>query len=120
MLRLPQHRALLCCRCWSGGDRDDVEHCGRPDAHAVATSAHHREDSRMRRRDLLALGMAALSLELLSHPARAQAKYPDRPIRLVIPFPPGGGYDAVGRPWAEKMKSVAWHRGRGEPRRRRQ
>src|SRR5436190_11457438 len=61
----------------------------------------------MRRRDLLALGMSALSLELLlPHPARAQAKYPDRPIRLVIPFPPGGGYDAVGRPWADKMKSV--------------
>src|SRR5207245_1863327 len=38
--------------------------------------------------------------------ARAQSKYPDRPIRLVIPFPPGGGYDAVGRPWAEKMKPV--------------
>ncbi|HET7023068.1 MAG TPA: tripartite tricarboxylate transporter substrate binding protein [Xanthobacteraceae bacterium] len=61
----------------------------------------------MRRRDLLALGMTAPSLRLLLlHPARAQAKYPDRPIRLVIPFPPGGGYDAVGRPWAEKMKSV--------------
>jgi tripartite-type tricarboxylate transporter receptor subunit TctC len=51
--------------------------------------------------------MTALSLRLLLlHPAHAQAKYPDRPIRLVIPFPPGGGYDAVGRPWAEKMKSV--------------
>ena len=61
----------------------------------------------MRRRDLLALGMAVFSLRvLLPHPARAQARYPDRPIRLVIPFPPGGGYDAVGRPWAEKMKSV--------------
>src|SRR5260370_24114661 len=36
----------------------------------------------------------------------AQSKYPDRPIRLVIPSPPGGGYDAVGRPWAEKMRSV--------------
>src|SRR5499425_2448774 len=60
----------------------------------------------MRRRDLLALGMSALSLELLPHPARAQAKYPDRPIRLVIPFPPGGGYDAVGRPWAERMKPM--------------
>ena len=35
----------------------------------------------------------------------AQAKYPERPIRLVIPFPPGGVYDAVGRPWAEKVKA---------------
>ena len=61
----------------------------------------------MRRRDLLALGVIAPSVRLLMlHPAFAQSKYPDRPIRLVIPFPPGGGYDAVGRPWAEKMKSV--------------
>ena len=61
----------------------------------------------MRRRDLLALGVAALAARsLTSQPAVAQSKYPDRPIRLVVPFPPGGGYDAVGRPWAEKMKSV--------------
>src|SRR6185436_191246 len=81
---------------------------GLPDAQAVASSAHHREDGRpMRRRDLLALGIAVMPLRaLLPHPARAQAKYPDRPIRLVIPFPPGGGYDAVGRPWAEKMKPL--------------
>jgi tripartite-type tricarboxylate transporter receptor subunit TctC len=61
----------------------------------------------MRRRDVLGIGIlgsflpaGAASLVL------AQAGYPDRPIRLVIPFPPGGGYDAVGRPWADKMKSV--------------
>ena len=61
----------------------------------------------MRRRDLLALGATALSLRSpMLRSARAQSKYPDRPIRLVIPFPPGGGYDDVGRPWAEKMKPV--------------
>jgi tripartite-type tricarboxylate transporter receptor subunit TctC len=61
----------------------------------------------MRRRDLLALGLAALSARSWTpHPAVAQPRYPDRPIRLVIPFPPGGGYDAVGRPWAEKMKAL--------------
>ena len=32
--------------------------------------------------------------------------YPVRPVRLVIPFPPGGAFDAVGRPWAEKMKAL--------------
>jgi tripartite-type tricarboxylate transporter receptor subunit TctC len=61
----------------------------------------------MRRRDLLALGVTALSVQLpMPRTVSAQSKYPDRPIRLVIPFPPGGGYDAVGRPWAEKMRSV--------------
>src|SRR5262245_35230817 len=37
--------------------------------------------------------------------ARAQT-YPTRAIRLVIPFPPGGAYDAVGRPWADKVKPL--------------
>jgi tripartite-type tricarboxylate transporter receptor subunit TctC len=61
----------------------------------------------MRRRDLLALGLAAPSTRLLMpHASFAQSKYPDRPIRLVIPFPPGGAFDAVGRPWAEKMKPL--------------
>jgi tripartite-type tricarboxylate transporter receptor subunit TctC len=35
----------------------------------------------------------------------AQGKYPDRPIRLIVPFPPGGAYDTIGRPWADRMKS---------------
>jgi tripartite-type tricarboxylate transporter receptor subunit TctC len=61
----------------------------------------------IRRRELLALGLTALSGPMLKlRPAFAQSKFPDRPIRLVIPFPPGGGYDAVGRPWAERMKTV--------------
>jgi tripartite-type tricarboxylate transporter receptor subunit TctC len=61
----------------------------------------------MKRRDLLALGLAAGAARwLVPHPTFAQAKYPDRPIRFVIPFPPGGGYDAIGRPWAEKVKPL--------------
>jgi tripartite-type tricarboxylate transporter receptor subunit TctC len=61
----------------------------------------------MRRRDLFALALAALSARSQTpQAALAQSKYPDRPIRLVVPFPPGGGYDAVGRPWAERMKAV--------------
>jgi tripartite-type tricarboxylate transporter receptor subunit TctC len=61
----------------------------------------------MKRRDLLARGLAGLVVSTLApYCALAQPKYPDRPIRLVVPFPPGGGYDAVGRPWAEKMKPL--------------
>jgi tripartite-type tricarboxylate transporter receptor subunit TctC len=61
----------------------------------------------MRRREVLGLGLAALSAPLVApFRATAQVKYPDRPIRLVIPFPPGGVNDAVGRPWADKMKGL--------------
>src|SRR5262249_17870012 len=49
------------------------------------------------------VGALALALSSLALPATAQAPYPDRPIKLVVPFAPGGVYDAVGRPWAEKM-----------------
>lgn len=59
----------------------------------------------MRRRDLLALGLATVSARGgVLRSASAQPSYPQRPIRLVIPFPPGGGFDAIGRPWAEKIK----------------
>jgi tripartite-type tricarboxylate transporter receptor subunit TctC len=36
--------------------------------------------------------------------ASAQGKYPDRPVRLIVPFPPGGAFDTIGRPWAERIK----------------
>jgi tripartite-type tricarboxylate transporter receptor subunit TctC len=51
----------------------------------------------------LAVGVAALPTG--SWTAHAEP-YPTHPIRLVIPFPPGGAFDAVGRPWADKMKPL--------------
>jgi tripartite-type tricarboxylate transporter receptor subunit TctC len=56
------------------------------------------------RRHLLHLAAGAAALPALSRIVWAQA-YPSRPIRLVIPFPPGGAFDALGRPWAERIKS---------------
>ena len=59
----------------------------------------------MRRRDLLTLGSVALAVRGRSTTtARAASSYPERPVRLIIPFPPGGGFDAVGRPWADRIK----------------
>jgi tripartite-type tricarboxylate transporter receptor subunit TctC len=59
----------------------------------------------MKRRDFLTLGAATLAAPAMSQAAFGQSKYPDRPIRLVIPYPPGGVYDGTGRPWADKAKA---------------
>ncbi|OZI24221.1 ABC transporter substrate-binding protein [Bordetella genomosp. 7] len=39
-------------------------------------------------------------------PSLAHAAYPDRPIRYVIPFPPGGSTDTTGRILAEEMAKI--------------
>ena len=57
----------------------------------------------MNRREMVALGLASLSTTALS-PARAQSRYPERPIRLLVPFSAGGVVDAVARQWAERVK----------------
>ena len=57
------------------------------------------------RRTFLQLAAGAITLPVISGIAQAQA-YPTRPVRLVIPFPPGGAFDFVGRPWADKMKPL--------------
>lgn len=51
----------------------------------------------------LIIGVAvSLQAGLLGN-ASAQAKYPDRPIRLIVPAPPGGATDTMGRVVAQYL-----------------
>jgi len=46
-----------------------------------------------------ALGFPAIG------PAAAQQKYPDKPIRMIVPFPPGGPIDTMARMTAQELST---------------
>jgi tripartite-type tricarboxylate transporter receptor subunit TctC len=56
---------------------------------------------RITRRGALVLGGAAVAGQ-----ARAQAAWPDRPVRMIVPFPPGGAADIVGRLLAAHLQQA--------------
>jgi tripartite-type tricarboxylate transporter receptor subunit TctC len=55
------------------------------------------------RRQFLHLATGAVALSAVPRFARAQT-YPSRPITMIVPFPPGGSIDVVGRVVAERMR----------------
>ena len=58
----------------------------------------------MNRRDVIRALAATLAAAGSAHVATAQSAYPNKPIRLVVPYPPGGPLDAAARALAERVK----------------
>ena len=62
---------------------------------------HHTHP--MRRPAIKALALATLTLSTASTMVMAQAVFPNKPVTLVVTYPPGGGADAMARLIAPKM-----------------
>ena len=58
------------------------------------------------RRHLLAAAAAAVLTAVLPQPAAAQATFPSKPIRIIIPYAPGGTTDIVGRRMGQRMSEL--------------
>lgn len=59
----------------------------------------------MRRRELMALGTAALFAGLAPRGVFGSNAYPARTITLIVPFAVGGLFDSVARTWADAAKT---------------
>lgn len=67
----------------------------------------HGSINPLRRRTLQIVGAALASITCLTVNAQAADNYPNRPIKMVIPFPAGGPADIVGRLYAQHLSKLA-------------
>jgi tripartite-type tricarboxylate transporter receptor subunit TctC len=56
----------------------------------------------------LFLALAALALFAVPALAQSADKYPERQIRIIVPYPPGGSVDVLGRLLAQRMQE-SWN-----------
>ena len=57
----------------------------------------------MHRREFLALAGATLAAGFSTQAAAQAQSWPDKPVKLILPYAPGGATDLIGRPWADKL-----------------
>lgn len=63
----------------------------------------------MLRRIIFAFGLVActwLALVSTIAPASAQTNWPERTVKVIVPYAPGGASDLIARPWADKLSQA--------------
>jgi tripartite-type tricarboxylate transporter receptor subunit TctC len=57
----------------------------------------------MHRREFLALAGATLAAGVSTQAAAQAQGWPEKPVKLILPYAPGGATDLIGRPWSDKL-----------------
>jgi len=60
----------------------------------------------MHRREFLALAGATLAAGVSTRAWSQAQSWPERPVKLILPYAPGGATDLIGRPWADKLSQA--------------
>jgi tripartite-type tricarboxylate transporter receptor subunit TctC len=68
---------------------------------------NHEEPLMKRTRIALLAGLSLMAASLLASPQAGAQGFPSKSVRIVIPFPPGGPTDQIGRMLAQKLQE-AW------------
>jgi tripartite-type tricarboxylate transporter receptor subunit TctC len=59
----------------------------------------------LHRREFLSVAAGAVAAGRASR-ASAQSSWPDKPVKVLVPFAAGGGTDVVARPWCDKLSQI--------------
>src|SRR5688572_3972792 len=107
--RFPTARPPRSRRCRSSSARSGCRsghRCPRRDSTTARYSDILRRRTMQRRALLAALALFAAA----PVPTLAQDAYPNKPIRLVVPFPPSGGTDVLSRAMAQAIGAeTSWN-----------
>jgi tripartite-type tricarboxylate transporter receptor subunit TctC len=60
----------------------------------------------MRRRDFLGVAAGSMAAGILPRASAAAESWPSRPVKIVVPYAPGGASDIIARPWAEALSEA--------------
>jgi tripartite-type tricarboxylate transporter receptor subunit TctC len=60
----------------------------------------------MHRREFLSVAVGAMASGLVGRASAQQSSWPDKPVKIIVPFAAGGGTDVVARPWADKLGQI--------------